>query len=387
MRTFEKTHSWIKFQIDLRQANHEFWLMLGECQSKCEHVSGVPLKPVTAQKLHQLHLIKGILATTAIEGNTLTENEVLQHLEGKLKLPPSREYLVQEVQNILDACNIILRKIEAGDSLQMTVEGTKEFNRLALQKIPLKETVIPGEIRSYSVGILNYRGAPHEDCGFLLEKLCDWLNGRFFEKPGFQIAEAIIKAILAHLYLAWIHPFGDGNGRTARLIEFQILIASGVPSPAAHLLSNHYNKTRTEYYRQLDQASKSGGDVIPFLMYAIQGFLDGLKEEISEIRLQQWMISWHDFVHEMFRDKTGPSDIRQRHLVLDLSWQERPIPLDKLSEISPRTMKAYVNKTTKTLTRDMHALIGMGLIQKTEEGYRTNRELILAFLPTKAAKK
>jgi hypothetical protein len=74
---------------------------------------------------------------------------------------------------------------------------------------------------------------------------------------------AILKAMVAHLYLAWTHPFGDGNGRTARLIEFHILLSAGVPSPAAHLFSNHYNQTRAEYYRQLDRASKSGGH--PFL--------------------------------------------------------------------------------------------------------------------------
>ncbi|WP_433223897.1 Fic family protein [Dactylosporangium sp. CS-047395] len=46
---------------------------------------------------------------------------------------------------------------------------------------------------------------------------------------------AMIKAMLAHLYLAWIHPFGDGNGRTARLIESQLLLQAGVPVPAANV--------------------------------------------------------------------------------------------------------------------------------------------------------
>jgi Fic family protein len=87
---------------------------------------------------------------------------------------------------------------------------------------------------------------------------------------------AILKAVVAHLYLAWIHPFGDGNGRTARLVEFQILLSSGVPSPAAHLLSNHYNQTRSEYYRQLDRASKSGGELAPFIEYGARGFVAGL---------------------------------------------------------------------------------------------------------------
>jgi hypothetical protein len=57
-----------------------------------------------AQGLHRLYLEKGALATTAIEGNTLTENEVLQHLEGTLKLPPSKEYPGQEIDNIVGAC-------------------------------------------------------------------------------------------------------------------------------------------------------------------------------------------------------------------------------------------------------------------------------------------
>src|SRR5258708_25331431 len=97
-----------------------------------------------------------------------------------------------------------------------------------------------------------------------------------------KIIYGIIRAVIAHLYLAWIHPFGDGNGRTARLIEYRILLACGVPSPAVHLLSNHYNLTRTEYYRQLDRASGSKGEYIPFVEYAVQGFVDGLRQQLSE---------------------------------------------------------------------------------------------------------
>lgn len=58
--------------------------------------------------------------------------------------------------------------------------------------------------------------------------------------PGSQnrVAFGIIRAILAHLYLAWIHPFGDGNGRTARSMELHLLMDSGVPSAAAQLLNS-----------------------------------------------------------------------------------------------------------------------------------------------------
>lgn len=385
MKTYENTHPWIKFSADLQRANPKLWITLGECQSKCEHIAGVPLRPDTAALLHRLYLAKGILATTAIEGNTLSEEEVLQHLEGKLKLPPSREYLAQEIENIRASCNMITSRIQRGESLELSADAVKEFNRLVLNKLALPQNVVPGQVRTYSVGVARYRGAPPEDCEYLLEKLCHWLNSEeFAPKPGMEIVYAILKAILAHLYLAWIHPFGDGNGRTARLIEFQILIASGVPAPAAHLLSNHYNQTRTEYYRQLDRASQSGGEILPFLGYAAQGLLDGLKSQIARIREQQWDVTWRNYVHEAFSDKKSPSHIRCRHLALDLSGEKEPVSLDKLPEISPRLAAAYARKTRKTLSRDLNMLLKMELVIREKTGYRARKELILAFLPIKA---
>src|ERR1035438_5894746 len=116
MRTFEQTHPWISFHIDLRKASPQLWMLLGEAASKCEHIAGVPLRPSVAQDLHRLYLAKGALATTAIEGNTLTEKQVLQHLEGKLKLPRSKEYLAQEIDNIVGACNRIGELLTKGDA-------------------------------------------------------------------------------------------------------------------------------------------------------------------------------------------------------------------------------------------------------------------------------
>ncbi len=59
-----------------------------------------------------------------------------------------------------------------------------------------------------------------------------------------------------------------------------LTLPADVPSTAAHLFSNHYNRTRAEYYRQLDRASKSGGDLISFLNDAVRGLFDGLREQL-----------------------------------------------------------------------------------------------------------
>lgn len=380
-RTYQETHSWITFQLDLSQASYKAWLLLGEAQSKCQHVIGIPLLPEGARHLHQVFLAKGVLATTAIEGNTLTEEEVLRRIEGNLPLPPSKQYLGQEVDNIVNACNQIGQQVLTSAEVRLSPEKIKHYNQLVLQNLPVDDDVTPGEVRSHSVVIGRYRGAPAEDCDYLLERLCSWLNEAFNPEASYGIAFGVLKAIVAHLYIAWIHPFGDGNGRTARLVEFETLLSAGVPTTAAHLLSNHYNATRAEYYRQLDLAHRSGGDALPFIVYALQGFIDGLKEQIELIKTQQLRVHWINYVHDYFRDKNSLTEVRRKHLVLDLSNEPKAVSLTKIRYISPRIAEAYAGKTEKTVTRDINELAKMGLLTKTPKGIRASTERMQAFIP------
>lgn len=196
-----------------------------------------------------------------------------------------------------------------------------------------------------------------------------------------SIVYAIIRAVIAHLYIAWIHPFGDGNGRTARLLEFRFLLSSGVPHPAAHLLSNHYNQTRSQYYFELKRASQSKGDVIPFLAYAVQGFLDGLKQQIEKIQEEQWEVAWRDYVYSKFRGKSSERRERQRNLVFALPRDHSVVPIKELPLLEPRLAKAYASKTEKTLARDVNELVRIGLVKKEGRSkVRANIEAISGFL-------
>ena len=385
---YEETHPWMKFSIDITGRTQWLWMLLGEAKSKCEHITRAILEPDTSKQLHTVYLAKGALATTAIEGNTLSEEEVIQQVEKTLEVPPSKQYLAQETQNIIDACNFILAEITQGRSPLLDVTTIKEFNRRVLDKLTLDEGVVPGATRSHSVVVARYRGAPAEDCEHLLERLCNWLNSDTFtppaEQPQLRLIFAFLKAIIAHLYIAWIHPFGDGNGRTARLIELLTLVTSGVPVPAAQLLSNHYNLTRTEYYRQLDRASRSGGDVLPFLSYAAQGFVDGLVSQLEYIHRQQWKLAWENYVSAQLANLS--SEIRERcfHLVMALSDQSNQkdhVPVRKLPELTPQAAAFYAKKTTKTLSRDISLLMKKELIGMSQTGVWAKKEVVLAFRP------
>lgn len=66
-----------------------------------------------------------------------------------------------------------------------------------------------------------------------MDGLCGWLNDDLAALGGgddvLRVPRLLALAILAHLYLAWIHPFGDGNGRIARFLEFEIMLRAGIP--------------------------------------------------------------------------------------------------------------------------------------------------------------
>ena len=200
-----------------------------------------------------------------------------------------------------------------------------------------------------------------------------------------EVVVGLIKAIIAHIYFVWIHPFSDGNGRTARLIELKILLESGVPMPASHLLSNHYNLTREQYYRELDKTSRGNYDIMGFLKYALQGFVDGAKEQLYKIRLIQWDLCWRNFIHDKFKDKNSAAMVRRRHIMLDLSeLKEGEFDLANIKKVSPRIAEHYANKGQKTITRDINYLIDKKLLLKKGKKYMVNRQQIIAFLPRSA---
>jgi cell filamentation protein, protein adenylyltransferase len=383
-REYLTTHPRLSFApIDLNRSPARLWMLLGEARSKIEHLGGVPLRPEAQFRMQRLYLAKGAWATTAIEGNTLSEEQVRARIEGDLRLPASQEYLGQEIDNVVVAFNLIKDDLVIGGYRPFTLSRLQGFNRLVLNNLELEPDVQPGEFRTRSVAVGPYRAAPAQDVMYLLDRLFEWLESAFqppADDPDMALATQIVKAIVAHVYFEWIHPFGDGNGRTGRLIEFEILLAAGVPFPAAHLLSNHYNATRSEYYRQLNLTSRSGGDLISFLVYAVEGFVDGLRVTIHQVQTEQMDVMWENQVHQVLPG-SSPTQERRRAVVLAMSRIDAPVTRQQLATFAPEVAAAYLGKGSKTVTRDLNELRRLGLVRSEAGGYVAAKEQMRAFLP------
>lgn len=374
---------WISFQIDLTRMPAAFWLDLGEVRSKCEHLANVPLPPDYAKQLHTLSLTKGVHATTSIEGNTLSEDEVADIV--RRAGAGVRSYPEQEVANVVRSYNAILDELLRGGAPMLSVEIIQRFNKEALDGLELDEEVRPGKIRQHSVVVGPYRAPDWDRCSELLAQLCSWLASSAFVGEGaMKIPIAVIKAALAHLYLAWIHPFGDGNGRTARLCEFLVLVTSGVPTSAAHLISNHCNDTRDEYYRQLRYASESGGDTARFLSYAVAGFVRGLTEQLDWVYERQFRLTWDEYVRTNVTGRDAAMRDRRRQIASEMLFRGA-ISREQIPDLTPALARTYAKTTPRTLARDLDELVSIGLLRESSDGYAANSWALIALLPTRVS--
>jgi Fic family protein len=378
-----ESHPWISFKLDLGRLQPGHWVQLGECSSKIQHIIGTPLLPSLAVHLDIVYVSKGVHGTAAIEGNTLTESEVERRLGGELDLPPSQEYLGREIDNLSRAYGKVSDSIVTDHRSFLTEADIKAFNRIVLDGLPLAPDVIPGEYAQAQHGVARYRAPSPTAIRRLMPVLVEWLaDDHWNTDVASPFAIPVLKAILAHLYVAWIHPFGDGNGRTARLVEADLLARCGVPEISYHLLSTHYNQTRTEYYRVLAHTSATPeGDPLPFIHYALQGLVDGLRMQVEEVKKQHKLVVWRDFVYDHFRDVDPRRRDRLTRLAIDLAGKSRPVPRSHLAEITPRVLTQYAGRTPKTMTRDIRELTTAQLIRKVEGGYVANMERIEAFVP------
>lgn len=380
---YTSTHSWIKFELDMREVSFALWLLLGAAESKCKHLAGIPLRPQKQDELNRISLTKGIRATTAIEGNTLSEADIGKIAQGQEHgIPRSKAYQVQEVKNMLTVYNGVANEIQNNGECEISLRQLKSDNAVILSGLELEEDEQAGEIRTYPVGVADYRGAPAQDCEYLLGRLVEWLLSDWGLGSEHCIVEGILKAITAHLYIAWIHPFGNGNGRGARLMEFRLLMNAGVPLIAAHLLTSHYNDTREEYYGKLRQSSRVQNGELAFIEYAVQGFVDSLDGEIASVLDEQLNVTWENYVGDYFFSGTQTAaQKRRRELLLHMSKYSRPVLLNELKYRLPNGLLKQYQGSVRMLLRDVNYLLKSGLVYASGEGYMAAKDKMKAFLP------
>ncbi|MDR2739550.1 MAG: Fic family protein [Treponema sp.] len=361
---------------------------LGQCYAYIQAIKKTPIRPDYLERMLRVSLNRGALATTAIEGNTLSEKDLEAIQDGK-GLPPSKKYLLQEVENILAAFNTIFEDLmENSLKGRITPELIKRFHAMVGKDIGEPFQASPGVFRTSNVVVGNiYRPPSFPQVDDLIKKLCEWLRKQFHYSADLRFEDAVIEAVVAHIYIAWIHPFGDGNGRIARLLEFYLLVRAGVPQIASHILSNHYNETRSEYYRQL-QITTATGILTNFLQYALEGFRDGLEGVLEIIHSDQIDLTWSNYVHDRIDSLADEKNDKVLERMRQLAYyipDKQFLTKDEIRSFHPKIVGHYRKLSDLTLRRDLETLLDLGLLTREKQKYRTRKELLQMFLSASAA--
>jgi Fic family protein len=260
------------FQPNFKYTN-KIVRLLARIQAAREIIMNSPLIPAWEKELQREALIKQTHHTTSIEGNQLTLEEVSLLIEGKDILAGEKDK--KEVQNYVDVLGYI-------DSLEesnaIAEEIFLEIHRLTVNDIlPAasagnyrKVRVVVGNPKT---GKITYSPPGPEEVPFLTRSLLEWLNS----------AEALdlmpaVQAGIAHYEIARIHPFLDGNGRTARALSTLILTKRGFNTKKFFALEEYYNEDRQAYYSALADADEKG-ELTGWLEY----FLFGITVETSRV--------------------------------------------------------------------------------------------------------
>ena len=241
---------------------------------------------------------------------------------------------------------------------------------------------VPGKWRVDGRQVGPYLAPDYRQVDKLMTKLCDWIREEFHFHRDQDFKTSVIQAIVTHVYTEWIHPFGDGNGRTGRLLEFYILLRAGLPDIASHILSNFYNLTRTEYYRQLNEGRKQR-DLSAFIEYAVEGFRDGLVENLKVIKDSQFKIFWRNHIYATFADlKYTKKTVfkRKRNMMMSIPIDGWQTP-EEIITANPDVTMEYLAKGSSTLHRDLAEMVKLELLVKEGKKYHTNISVLHALLP------
>lgn len=226
-------------------------------------------------RLRRVNRIKSIQSSLAIENNTLSLEQVTDVIDGRHVLGPQDDIL--SVKNAFEVYKM-LPKLDP-----FSLNDLKKSHGIMMNG--LMENA--GTFRTGSVGVINERGKvihiapPHGMVNGLMEQLFDWLKS--------SKTQMLIRSSVFHYEFEFIHPFGDGNGRTGRLWQ-TALLASWKPVFEWIPIESIIKDNQEEYYRSIG-LSTSEGKSDRFILFMLGVIRQAVEELARDARNHQSHIS------------------------------------------------------------------------------------------------
>lgn len=329
----------------------------------------IPYQRSWADELQKVQLKREVAGTSRIEGAEFTERE----LEAAMQETP--EQLESRSQRQAAAAVATYRWIA-------TLESDRPVDLNLICDVHRRlvsgcddDHCGPGQIRgrdqNVTFGAPRHRGVEGgEECRRSLDGLIGAVRGIFREH------DPLIQALALHYHVAAMHPFLDGNGRTARALEALMLQRTGLRDTLFIAMSNYYYEQKVGYLNALAATRAADHDLTPFLKFALKGIESQCRSLFAEIRQQVAKALFRNTVTDLFGRLKSPRKrvMSSRHVqLLVLMLDEEEMTLSALAE---RTRHIYMVKNPhKALVRDLNYLIGLEALSATRLPDKTGYSL------------
>ena len=250
------------------------------------------LSPEVLPKIQKYFRIKTIYHSNAIEGNVLDIGETRQVVEAGLTIAGKPLKDQAEAKNLGHALDFF-EQLVSDEALEIDSHCIRQIHQLILRSIDDNNA---GSYRTTNVAISGseYRPPDHFDVSIQMEDLTAWMNGPDSVTDSGAI-DPIVKAAVCHAWFAQIHPFIDGNGRTARILMNLILMRSQYPIAVI---------TREDRSRYIDALEESqAGDLSPFIALILESVEETLEEYEKAAEEQEQRTEWAASLADRF---SGP---------------------------------------------------------------------------------
>lgn len=242
------------------------------------------LSPQVLKRIQEYFKIKGIYHSNAIEGNSLSIGETRLVVEMGMTLAGKTLKDQAEAKNLSEALDF-MEEIAVSRNSPILINDLRQIHALILKDI---EDDFAGRYRTGEVRISGSEYTPPQ--AHLIPQQMEDLGKYIALVTESDMAETdlpILCATAAHAWLAQIHPFVDGNGRTARILMNLILMRRGYP------VCIITREDRLRYYHALEESQ--AGDLTPLVELVYENVQESLEEwekAAKEQKLQQeWLTS------------------------------------------------------------------------------------------------
>jgi Fic family protein len=343
----------------IRYNSSEVFQNLVDAKASILSLKAIPHQRDWVETLQEIQLKMEVAGTSRIEGAEFTDRELDEALNPRQR---ATDLLTRSQRQARAAAETYRWIAKVPDDYPISGDFVCDVHRRMVVGCD-DDHCPPGRIRgrdeNVTFGFPRHRGCDGgESCHTAFSALIKALQTEY------KGHDPLIQAMALHYHFAAMHPFLDGNGRTARALEALILQRAGLRDTAFIAMSNYYYEEKPAYLGVLADVRSINHDLTPFINFALRGVAIQCERLFREIKHHIQVAVFRNMMYDLFHHLESPRKrvIAERQIeMLKLLLAHQQIDSNELIKQTRRTYSKLKNGN-KALVRDINALISLGAV-------------------------